>query len=236
MVKINESNMRVILKLAAEQCLDEDVAAFDALDISDITVSRKTRNRVLRAASKAQTDASWHIFTQVLKKAAVICLVTVSLLFAAAMSIEPVRAAFWEAIVTWYDEYIGINFDYEDEGYIPTKIERVILPDIPEGWETVELTSDSVTVFYMIYGTEGEYITYQQMTSDDGEIWVDNTDCIFEMILLNEKYDAYLCTHNDGRYQIIWKNRYVFAISGENVDLDVLIGIAETINKKNNLI
>lgn len=227
MDRMDEAEFETLLKLGAKECLDADVAMFNALDVSDIEISPKTTKRILRAIRQECGRSS---AAAAVKRAAMICLVTLSVLFASAMCIEPVRAAVWDALVSWYDKYIGISFVDSVTEDTPDSIETVLMPDVPEGWEVVELVSDPVTACYLMYGTQGEYVTYQQMVASDGEVWMDN-DCTVEEIRLNDQYDAYLCTYEDGRYTIVWEKRYVFTVSGENIALDVLVDIAESVNR-----
>lgn len=88
----------IIMKLAAKACLDAEVAEFDAIDTSNITVSKKTAQKVGRAMRLAAIKDSYS--TSVLKKIAIACLLVGTILFTTAMCIQPVRAAFWDAIVT----------------------------------------------------------------------------------------------------------------------------------------
>lgn len=224
---MNETGFEALLKHAAKECLDADVAIFNALDVSDVAVSKRTTKRILRAIRQGSGRSR---ATALVKRAAMISLVTLSVLFASAMCIEPVRAAVWDVIVSWYDKYIGISFVDSVTEDTPDSIETVLMPDVPEGWEAVELVSDPVTACYLMYGTQGEYVTYQQMVIDSS-IGVDNNGCTIEEILLNGQYDAYLLVYEDGRYKIVWENLYAFIVSGENIAFDVLVDIAESVNK-----
>lgn len=214
------------LKAAARLCLDEEVAAFDCIDTAGIKVSRRTAVRILRAIRAPRST-----FARRFGRAAACFLIALSLLFAAAMCIEPVRASILNAILTWYEEYVAVRFVAPAED-TPTSICEVILPDAPEGWESEEISSNRGLVFFLFRSPKGQCLSFQQMITDDTPVWLDNTDCTVQEIFLNNRHSAQLFTYTDGRYSIIWENRYTFLLTGKDIDLDVLLRMAESVNAK----
>ena len=87
------------LAAAARLCLDEDVAAFDAPDTTDVTISRKESARILRLIRASGKRRSGRF-----GKAAACFLLVFSLLFAGSMCIEPIRAAILHAILNFYED------------------------------------------------------------------------------------------------------------------------------------
>lgn len=215
------------LKAAARLCLDEEVAAFDCIDTAGIKVSRRTAARILRAIR-----ASRSTFARRFGRAAACFLIALSLLFAAAMCIEPIRASILNAVLTWYEEYVAVRFVAPAED-TPSRICETILPDIPSKWETEEIVCDDTMVFFVYHTPQGQHASFQQMPrSDSAVIALDNTDCTVQEIFLNNRYSAQLFSYADGRYSIAWDNRYVFIVDGKDIDLDVLLRMAESVNAK----
>lgn len=167
---------------------------------------------------------------QITKRITVACLAIVTVLFATAMSIHPIRAAFWEAVLTWYEDYIAIRMEKDPEVDYPKFIEERILPEnIPEGWRIEVVGENKVNGMYEIYGTEEENIIYEQMVFTGRGVWYDNTDCIIDKVLINGNTTAYLLTYLDGDIALHWVDRYEFSLFTENSSQEQLIKIAEDI-------
>ena len=214
------------LKAAARLCLDEEVAAFDCIDTAGIKVSRRTAARILRAIRAPRST-----FARRFGRAAACFLIALSLLFAAAMCIEPVRASILNAVLTWKEECVAVRLIPSGEE-TPPRIYETILPDVPDEWESEEIVCDDVMVFFVYHTPQGQHASFEQMITDETPVWLDNTDCTVREIFLNNRYGAQLFTYTDGRYSIIWENRYTFLVIGKDIDLDILLRMAESANTK----
>lgn len=219
----------IMIKLASAPCLDIDVAEFDALDTSQIEVSSRTSRKIHLAINREKIRHSQGSI--VLKRVAVLFMVVSMLLFTVTMCIEPIRAAFWEAVVTWYEECIGILFLVEGGEGVPEFIEENVFPDyLPEGWRIETIAETQSANVYHILGTEDEMILYRQMVCQDREILVNNEQCVIETFLLNNKSEAILCTYPNNQITLIWNDQYTFLLDGEEIDSKILISIAESVN------
>ncbi len=228
MTPMREDDFLVHLKHMVKECVQEDVKMFNALDISSVVISPRTTKRILHAIQKGCGRRETVI---IVKRIVAAFLITISVIFASAMCIEPVRATVWNAIVSWYDKYIDIDLASPNKT-LPTKIEKVILPSyIPKNWVIAEITNDSAMVSYTFVGTAGEHITYTQTIVSSSEVWMDNTECTIENINLNDLYEARLLVYRDGRYKIVWENQYAFIISGYGITLEEVVCIAESVNE-----
>lgn len=215
------------LAAAARLCLDEDVAAFDAPDTTDVTISRKESARILRLIRASGKRRSGRF-----GKAAACFLLVFSLLFAGAMCIEPVRAAILHAILNFYEDCIHV-WIAAPETETPDKILEVLLPDVPDDWTAEEIVCDDTDVIYIYRTPDGQHASFQQMPwSDSAVIALDNTDCTVREIRLNRRLTAQLFTYADGRYALVWENRYTFIADGTNIDLDCLLAMAKSVNGK----
>ena len=225
----NERNFDILMKLAVDKCMEDEIAEFDALDTSDITVSDKTRRKVMNTLRMKYLRES--IGFQITKRITVACLAIVTVLFAAAMSIQPIRAAFWEAVVTWYEDYIAIRIEKDPEVDYPKVIEERILPEnLPDGWRMEVFSEDKAGGLYQIYGTNNEYIVYQQMVVTDAVPWLDNKDCVVKEIMIKDNVEGYLLTYSDGDIIVYWIEQYEFSLSGRYVSKEQLLQIAKKLN------
>lgn len=215
------------LAAAARLCLDEDVAAFDAPEAKNAAISRKETARILRSirASGARRSGRFG-------KAAACFLLVFSLLFAGAMCIEPIRAAVLHAILNFYEDCIHV-WIAAPETETPDRILEVLLPDVPNDWTAEEIVCDDTDVIYIYHTPDGQHASFQQMPwSDSAVIALDNTDCTVQEIRLNRRLTAQLFAYTDGRYALVWENRYTFIADGTNIDLDLLLSMANSVNDK----
>ena len=225
MVK-NDTNFDVLMKLAVDRCMGDEIALFNSLDTTGVTVSSKTKRKVMNAIKLHNLRKS--VLFKVTKRVTVACLAVVTVIFSIAMCIQPIRAAFWNAIVQWYEDYIGIRYEVVENDY-PKIIEKKMLPQsLPEGWTIEILDECDFSVNYLISGTNGETIYYDQKIVSTEEIWFNNKDCVEEKILLNN-IEAYIYSYSYNNGNLIWKDDYIFILSGENVSKEILIEIAGTI-------
>ncbi len=222
---IDNTDFDIIMKLASKACLDEDVSEYDQLDTQNIEIDQKTTRRVKRALFFKTVQESQGVI--VLKKITVACLLVCTIVFGVAMSIQPVRAAFFDVIVTWYDKYVGILLVNDSEIEYPNIIEEIIIPPLDEGWN-IEIVSETQTLgMYVMTRPQGDRIIYQQKVYDSNEMKIDNTDYVLEEIILNRNVKAYICSYEDGMNILLWEDRYIFSLISYNVSCDYLIELAE---------
>ena len=225
----NERNFDILMKLAVDRCMEDEIAEFDALDTSDITVPEKTRRKVMNTLRMKYLRESLGV--QIMKRITVACLAIVTVLFAAAMSIQPIRAAFWEAVVTWYEDYIAIRMEKDPEVDYPKVIEERILPEnLPEGWRIEVFSEDKAGGMYHMYGPNDEYIVYQQIVVTNAVPWFDNKDCVVKEIMIKDNVEGYLLSYSDGDIIVYWIGQYEFSLSSRNVSKEQLLQIAKELN------
>jgi len=229
MVK-NDASFDILMKLAVNKCMEDEIALFNSLDTSEVNVSSKT-NRKIRNAIKL-TSLRKSVLFKVTRFAATAVLTAVTIVFSTAMCIQPIRAAFWTAIVQWYENYIGIRYEINENDY-PKIIEKKIVPQsLPDGWTIEVLDECDISVNYLISGINGEAIYYTQNIIDKEETWFNNNECVLEKVLLNN-IEAYIYSYsydngNMKEFNLIWKDEYIFILSSEQVSKETLIQIAET--------
>lgn len=227
-LKLSDTNFDILMKLAVNKCMEDEIALFDSLDTSDTAVSQKTRRKVMNTLRQQKLQNS--AWMQIVKRTAVACLVIITIAFTSAMCIQPIRAGLWNAILTWYEECIGITFEKEEDAEYPTIIEERIVPEtLPDGWTIEQLDGSKFGYDYMLTGPSGEIVLYMQGLVDGQEVWFDNTDCEISTILLHDQTEAYWIHYADGSNTITWKGQYIFTLAGLDVSKEILVEIAEAI-------
>lgn len=231
MVRISDSKFRIALKVAIEQMIDDDI--IDTYKISDDEIpamSDKVHRRILRKLQRRcnTTATTWR---SSLRRVAALFLIAGTVLFATAMSIEPVRAAFINEIVTWYNKYIGVLFLVEDT--VPGTIEQEYPPtNLPSGWTAELVSRDEANIFYIITNSHGGEIYYQQTVITDSELWLDNRSHNEERLVLKNGKVSTVRSYDDGVIDLYLQDGYIFLISGESKYRDEIVAIANGIKAK----
>lgn len=227
MERISEENFNLLLRLATNQSMDADMELFDSLDTSDITFNEKAEKRILRAIRHDNTEAVRKKWLNAIQRVAAVVLIVTTTFFAMAMCIEPVRAAFINAIVTWYEDYVSIWFGEKDADAPKTIEKEYTIANLPDGWTMEKISEDSLSVVHMLYGPDGEMVVFQQSVQTGSDVLYDN-DCYENSIPLKQDIIATVLEYEDGRVCLTWRADYEFCLDGENVSRDVLISIANS--------
>lgn len=226
MERISDRQLDIALWFALQDCFEDEIAEMDAIDPADYPVSEKTKRKFKRALDKAMRQETWKIaIPRPLKKVAVIVLVLATVLFTAMMAAPTVRAAVWDVIVKWYDQYIGVKFNPEEDA--PTTVQEVILPaDLPNGWIIERIMDGMYEIESVIISPEGDEYFLSQYVNGTDEFWQDNTDLEISDIEIKPNVVGKLF-RNDDVVSLYWTNRYLFVISGDAVNKQTLIELAQ---------
>ena len=227
---ITASEFETIIGLGAEKWLDNEIDVMNSLDVSEYTLSGSMDRQIRSIIRRNSRKERWAPVFHYAKIAGIILVSVISILFAAAMMIQPVRAAFFNAIVQWYDNYVAIRFVSEED--VPTKIEEVKYPSyLPEGWQIELDYQGKVTVESTLFNpSDGAVIYYEQTVhSSRNEIWFDNTDAVVTEVYLNGQQPAHLFSYEDGSFALSWNDVYDFSLISDQCSLDLLLKIAESI-------
>ena len=220
----------MLLRIAMEELALEEVEFCNSIDPSPLLISEQTQQKVCRMIRLNNIKATFKTGFNVFKKMAVACMLVVTVAFSSAMCIEPVREAFVEAVVTWYEDYIAIHFKVEDipDGNIRTSP----IPNyLPQDW-IIELSTENIaTQTYNIWGPNDEYIYYQHTFNKNTEVKVDNNTEQVEEILFSNGILGYLTYYSeDNTYNLIWcKEDGIFQLTSFDVDKATLLEIAQSI-------
>lgn len=232
MTGISEKNFNTVMRVATDKCLDDIVKYYDSIEDSDLELSDTTAKRIKRVIRLDATKETRQKWLTALRRVAVAMLIVCTVSFATAMSISAVRAEFWNAIVTWYENYIGIYFESDDDEVMANTsatIETVMKPtSLPDGWTIEEKVINQTLVMYKIIDSQKNSFIFQQCPYSEVEIWTDNEECIVDEIDIDGS-TAYLCRYTNGQFCLTWYDEYKFVLSGYNIDREVLVNLATSV-------
>ena len=227
MAELSKNNFDLLLRLAADRVMASDVEQFDSIDTTGITISEKTENKILSMIRRSRTADTRKIWIRSIQRVAIIVLVVITATFTAAMCIEPIRAAFVDAIVNWFDDYVSVLF-VNDGSDLPTTIEKVYeISNLPEGWTSEIAYQGDFIVHYLIQGNNEEMIYIQQkIINNKDDVLIDNNYLNISEIELFKNVTAFLYEYEENTKILMWQDEYVFIFSSFNVNSDTLINIA----------
>lgn len=228
MGRIDDTTLSIVLKLAAKASLEADVEMYKNLDVCGCTVSERVKRKFRRCLAWELGRPTRRRIIAVTKHAAVACLAVCTLLFGAAMCIEPIRAAFVEAVITWCEDYIGFRFVQAEAMEYPTTIEHVYLPgNLSEEWVVTELSNSFAGAAHRIQGPNGEDICFEQFVrAGTLKVATDNTEAEVREIELNNGITAYFIAYPTGVNTLVWHEKYIFKITARNTSLEIMYYIS----------
>ena len=231
MTRITDFEFNIAMKIAANRCLSADVREFTALDTENTAVDPHVEKRVVRKLKFDEWKNIRRVSAVTLKYAAIALATAVSLVFGAAMTIQPVRAAFIGAIVTWYEDYIDVR--YEDDNPEISDADDFVAAKpgyLPDGWSITSEHSDDLFYSCDITNSDSGFIHFSQTTDLENGVAIDSEVTDEEIVFLKgDTIEADLFINENGDYTIIWKDKCMFVLTGTNVSLDELIKIADSI-------
>ena len=213
---------------AAQRSLDEEVAAFDALDPSAAAVSAKTERRILRAIHTLRTPRTHRTR---LRRIAACAAVLLALTTATLLCVETTRAATWNFFFEWYEDHVVVHVGADDDA--PTVIEEIILPDLPQDWTSTEIANNPSSVCYIYDGPQGEWLVYDQNPINPNAVhFFDSEHSTVTTVALKGGYTAQLFVFESGTKLLFWSNRYTFTVSLKDGDDALLYQVADDLNRK----
>ena len=223
MPQINDFELGLVLKAAADKCLDDDVNEFMSLETDNVEIYPITENRVMSRLRARRVNG----FQKAVRAASII-LVSI---FALSMCIQPIRAAFIGAIVTWYEDHVGIRYESSRDKYPDREVSfPAKLGYVPERLSIMlEKESGNNYTCYLENGENG-LVCFSQFEDYEKELSISKQFLCEEMVFLRDgDVKAKLFIYDRGKYILVWKEKYMFTIMSENVELDELIKLAEGI-------
>lgn len=174
-------SLDALILLSGDILIEESANKFTSIDETKIKVSPRFHRKMLRRIRRNEGNKPLSPTMKIVRNIDASILIIVAVTFITMMRIDTVRADFWSAIVTWFENHFAIEFtDVKDDEV--ALIEKREPTWIPGGLEK-KVKADSPTVYMVQYlENDVKVLTYTQQTKTDSEIWFNNEDCTLRYI------------------------------------------------------
>lgn len=203
--------------------------------------SKKIEHLIHRSIKKKRN----HPLYKTIKVVAIACLIALSILFTACVSISDIREAMWKYVMEWYDDHIAVRFlpvedPIEKETEVPTtetftespkKIETINTPTkIPYGYMIMSYTA-SINFYQEYYDENSEFVFSFSQDLKGIKRKVDNLETTVLQIEING-HEALLIIGKENIMSLLWEDEYYsYAINGLFSTQEEIINIAKSVKK-----
>lgn len=101
-------NLDLLISASVGACIEREADSFLSIEVEKITLTERIKRQLEKKCAKIQKG---HTRFHPLKVACVACLIVMSLLFTACISIKEIRESIWKVIIEYYDDHMAINFN-----------------------------------------------------------------------------------------------------------------------------
>ena len=234
MIGVKNDNRDALILLSAQVLEESNLSRFAAADTADTvrpaSLDRKVRRLIRQEQRARRAAARWTPVKRVVTAILIFCTVA----FAAAMSIEAVRGAVWQAIVRWYDTHIAVSFEDADADAVsvPKTIRTKREPtDVPSDWVR-EVRVDSQILYYVVYTKEDKKALSYKQQPFENQAWANNADSTAEEILVGDRTATLVTSHDTGNYTLYWSDgayNYTLQSFSDNITPARMVQIAASV-------
>ncbi len=100
-----------LIGLALLDCGNKDAEMFRNIDTSDIPDNPRLDRKISRLIKRKEREAAVKKTKRIAWRVAIAAMLILSIMFATLMSITAIREAIWKAIVSWYENYITVQYE-----------------------------------------------------------------------------------------------------------------------------
>ena len=228
---IKNDKIDALIILSGNALVVKNLELFKNTDTSDVVRPKSLDRRVQRNINKEHRRKEYGSFYVFAKRCAAAVLIVCTVSFAIAMSIPPVRAAFFNAIVKFFEEYLTIA--YISEGTAPEIIEEVRdIKPLDEDWEKEVASDDDKMRYVLYYQNDMKVLSYQQKIIKKNKVKIDNEGVVLAEVKVGG-YGALLICEIDGQtYSLSWSDgvyEYLLETFTPEISKEELIALAETV-------
>lgn len=252
---MNVSNFNpfdTLILLSTKSLIEWETENFLQTPITD-SPSPQFSKRIENIIQKDIKKKKHHSFYQTIKVAAIACLIVLSILFTACVSIADVREAIWKAIVEWREDHIYIEFESTEQSLqdiqtetnvpesesivesiktieLPTTIEVINVPSyVPHGY-TIIADAQKSSYYQEYYTDKGEFLYLFEQTLQGEHFWIDNTGAEAKEVNINGWNGVLVIT--DDKTFLMWQDQYyAYIIEGYFENENEIIKIAKSVRK-----
>lgn len=235
-----DDKLDMLICLAARECGNDDVEAFDNTDTGDTKLSKGFYARAKRTVSRYRHRTMLKTLHRVSVRIAVALMALMSLCVITVVAIPNLRDAMVGAVVEWYNDCVSVKFDLDglEIPDAPTNhnsdapvMSNVKKPTrLPDGATERVVVNNKWRFGVDYYSGDKLLCSYEQCPFTDSKTYFDNTGIKISSI------DIHGCTASLIEYSghnaktIIWTDgQYIYRIMSYELSRGELIDIAESI-------
>lgn len=224
----------VWLMLAARDCGNAEAAAFEAQDTSCVTFDDAFRRKMKRIIKRGGVTSPAPIIKKAALRVAAVLVAIMAIGFITVMAVPDLREAVLDAVISWYEDYITIDFlpkQNRADDTAPANIEVVMLPEyIPADAEMNIVVADS-SGGVVDYFRNGElFCCYVQTRLIGGKSVYDSQALVGIANVMVDGRASVLLDYGNGEYMLVWHDgAYRYDIYARWMDVDEIIAMAESI-------
>ena len=176
--KTSAADRRVdmMIRLALLDIAEEKWKQIEALDVSDVTLSERHIKRMRKLLTKGAPAIRRK---RIAKRMLLVALVALSVVAMLGMAIRPVRQAFSNAIITWYNDFFKVEMVSEGEVIYPNVFEKIKEPKLLSDWTSIVVNEGDASRIVK-YENQTQSIYYRQLTRQAVDQTVDSEHTIVE--------------------------------------------------------
>lgn len=226
-----------LLYAAAPSMGKKELETYDSAD-PNIKLSPKAERKILKRLKRevkyAERHETYRPALEIMKRAAIIVLVVMSVGFAGVISVEAARDSLYDFIVEWYENSIFFKYKIGEDG-IPDEIEEYKEPYPGDGYVRYEVARSTYR-YTLEFERGGVVISYNQNLLSHYAFKLADNYSEFREIIVNGG-DGVMTTYvSDGKLNamIMWNDgKYLYRLSGsaDQVDEELLMSIAMTMEQ-----
>lgn len=234
MIGVKNDNLDALILLSAQVLEESNLSRFAAADTADTmrpaSLDRKVRRLIRQEQRARRAAARWTPVKRVVAAILIFCTVA----FAAAMSIEAVRGAVWQAIVRWYDTYIAVAFEDADADAVsvPKTIRTKREPtDVPSDWVR-EVRVDSQVLYKLAYLQSGERVLIYKQQPVNNQAWANGAESTVSETAVGDLAATLVTFEDTKQYTLYWsdgKYNYVLQAVSDEITPALMVQIAASV-------
>lgn len=227
---ISDRKLDALLTMSVDAIVEKNAESFLEQDYEIVPMPNSLRRKILGMDRRARWKDEFGAIGVGFKRVAAVILIACTLSFAAAMSVEAVRTAIWNAIVTWYDDYVAISFRKDGVGDAPETIVTKKEP-MMDGYER-EVLLDSQGMFIVNYVYNDFNVMYSQLVLEENEALFDNTMAVLKTVKIGAYEGQLLIAADKSTIFLMWNDgeyAYTLQTDSDNGRDDQLIHIAQSV-------
>ncbi len=227
---ISDRKLDALLTMSVDAIVEKNAESFLEQDYEIVPMPNSLRRKILGMDRRARWKNEFGAIGVGLKRVAAVILIVCTLSFAAAMSVEAVRTAIWNAIVTWYDDYVAISFRKDGVSDAPETIVTKKEPEM-DGYER-EVLLDSQGMFIVNYVYNDFNVMYSQLVLEENEALFDNTMAALKTVKIGAYEGQLLIAADKSAIFLMWNDgeyTYTLQTDSDNGREDQLIHIAQSV-------